>query len=174
MSVIFLCFNLIIIASSGVDMNNQAGGYMTKEIITISADAAVEQALMAMKNHHFRHLPVIDDKTKDIIGIVSDRDLYKALSSDEVKVGHVVSHPVYKFDVATSIKEIVDAMIKNKISAFLLTKNSEVKGIITSEDLLVILSHALSDEMKQRPFIDNYLEYTNQLTGAVFNPNLII
>lgn len=153
-------------------MTDKASEHMSKKLTTVRESESIEQALMVMKNHHFRHLPVTTEKTGEIIGIVSDRDLYKALSSDEVSVGQVMSHPVMKFDVSVSVNEIVDSMVKNKVSAFLLTKESEVKGIITTEDLLIMLSNMLTDEAKQKTF-DNYLEYTNQLTGANFNPNLI-
>lgn len=147
---------------------------MTKKIITVDESESVEQALMIMKNHQFRHLPVRDQKNAEIVGIVSDRDLYRALSTNETAVKAVMSHPVLKFDISTSLKTIVDSMIKNKVSAFLLTDKSEVRGIITSEDMMVILSHLLTDDHKQRSFADNYLEYTNQITGAKFNPNFII
>lgn len=155
------------------ELINLASEHMKTEIISISAETSIEKALMIMKNHNFRHLPVTEIASKKIIGIVSDRDLYKALSSEEIQVGQILSHPLLMCEVTAPVSEIIEIMIKNKISAVLLKKNSEVKGIITTEDLLVILSQALSEETKMKSFMDSYLEYTNQMTGVSFNPNLI-
>ena len=161
-------------SKSGSQNFDLAIGHMQTEIISISDEDSVEQALMVMKNHDFRHLPVLNKNTNEIIGIVSDRDLYQALSSEDVVVGQVVNKkPVFKYDTQTPISEIVATMIREKISAVLLTKDNVVKGIITTEDLLIMLSQALSEDAKNKSFMDSYLEYTNQITGAVFNPNLI-
>lgn len=154
-------------------MKNEIQNQMQTQIISISEDTSVEQALMVMKNHNFRHLPVVVKNTKNIIGMVSDRDLYKALSSEDVRVGQILTQPLFKYEVMTPLREIIDTMIKNKISAVLLTEGKIVKGILTTEDLLVMLSQALSDDIKNKSFRDSYLEFTNQMTGAAFNPNFI-
>lgn len=154
-------------------MSKNVSQFMTKKLITVAENESIEQALMIMKNHQFRHLPVVRQNSAEIIGIVSDRDLYKGLSINENVISTVMSQPVIKFDISASIPQIIDSMVENKNSAFLLTKEGDVKGIITSEDLLMILAHILKNEKKKDSFIDNYSEFANQMTGSQFNPNLI-
>lgn len=153
-------------------MNINLNNNMSKKLVTVQESMMVEEALMVMKNHHFRHLPVVNNKS-DIVGIVSDRDLYKALNTEEVELGRIMSKSIYKVDVKTNMKEIVENMIKLKISAFLVTQNDEVAGIITSEDMLQLLSQLLKDEKAGLSLLDEFLQAADEATGVVKNPNLI-
>jgi CBS domain-containing protein len=47
---------------------------MSKNVITVSADSNINEAIYKMRNHNVRHLPVIDNEAKPI-GIISFRDL---------------------------------------------------------------------------------------------------
>jgi CBS domain-containing protein len=46
---------------------------MTEEPLTVSPDETVENCMVLMRRHGFRHLPVCDDKK--LVGIISLRDL---------------------------------------------------------------------------------------------------
>jgi acetoin utilization protein AcuB len=50
---------------------------MTKQPITIDAQAPVRTALALMRARHVRHLPVLDD-AETLVGIITDRDLRHA------------------------------------------------------------------------------------------------
>lgn len=56
------------------------------EVVTIGADASVEEALSVMKQHKVRRLPVIDGH--DLAGMISFEDIARNLSAD--KLGDVV------------------------------------------------------------------------------------
>jgi acetoin utilization protein AcuB len=78
--------------------------YMTRKVVSISPGAGVREAFFKMKEHHIRHLPVVEDSK--LVGIVSDRELRRPEWVDEaVDISHV-----YKLDDALSIG---DVMIKN-------------------------------------------------------------
>ena len=49
------------------------GEVMTPRPVTVTPDATFGRAMLLMHEHHFRHLPVVDDGNK-AIGIVSARD----------------------------------------------------------------------------------------------------
>ncbi|MNT65924.1 CBS domain protein [compost metagenome] len=55
-----------------------------------------------------------------------------------------MSTPVKIFDINTPLDSIVHAMVEEKISAYLITDNEEVVGIVTSEDMLVLLEDLLN------------------------------
>lgn len=57
-----------------------------EEVVTIGADDSVDEALRTMAHHKVRRLPVIDGH--DLIGMVSQADLAKAL--DDSKIGQLV------------------------------------------------------------------------------------
>ena len=54
--------------------------WMTPDPVTVSGDATVGEALDLMLSGGFRHLPVMDGD--DVVGIVSMRDLARALSRE--------------------------------------------------------------------------------------------
>lgn len=140
-------------------------------MVTATDIMKIEEALMIMKNHHFRHLPVVDSKN-NIVGIVSDRDLYKALNTEETDLAQIMTKNIYKFDVKTNMKEIVEKMIKHKISAFLVTQEGGVAGIITSEDMLQLLAQLLEDDKASVSLLEEFLT-AFLIPRAIKNPNLI-
>jgi CBS domain-containing protein len=50
--------------------------WMTRNPVTVSPEASVEQALEIMLDGHFRHLPVMEGES--LVGVVSIRDLSRA------------------------------------------------------------------------------------------------
>jgi CBS domain-containing protein len=65
----------------------RAGQLGGEEVVTIGADDSVEDAVVTMKDHKVRRLPVIDGH--DLVGVVSLADL--AQNIDEDKLGDVVA-----------------------------------------------------------------------------------
>jgi CBS domain-containing protein len=119
--------------------------HMTKKLITVDKDASVAEARRLMTNYWIRHLPVLDSGEDFIIGMLSERDVLKA-SSDDVCVEYLMTTPMRTFDIKTPLSDVVEAMIAEKISAFLITKGDEIVGITTSEDMLVLLNELLRKE----------------------------
>ena len=54
---------------------------MTTPVFAVSADRSVEDCLAIMTDHHFRHLPVIENDK--VIGVVSIGDVGKHLIDDQ-------------------------------------------------------------------------------------------
>jgi len=53
----------------------QVKDLMTKEMITVTTDTAVDQCTALMLKHNIRHLPIVDDN--QLIGVLSMRDVIK-------------------------------------------------------------------------------------------------
>lgn len=119
--------------------------HMSRQLITIDRSAVAKEAQRLMTNYWIRHLPVMDTDTDHIIGLLSDRDLLRSPSSD-IPVEQLMSTPFKTFDIDTPLVDIVEAMIDEKISAFVITKNQDVVGLVTSEDLLVVLAQILKED----------------------------
>ena len=47
---------------------------MTRDVVKVTSDDEVETCLNLMKEHRFRHLPVVDDGK--VVGVLSLRDLF--------------------------------------------------------------------------------------------------
>lgn len=120
--------------------------YMSKNLLSVPENMKVEEALMVMKNHHFRHLTVMNSQDQ-ITGLVSDRDLLKSLNTEEIEVSQIMTKNIRKFDINTDVREVVKEMLRLKISAFLITSKGRAVGIVTSEDLLHLLSRLLENHL---------------------------
>ena len=130
-------------------MNFNLRHYMSKNLISVPESMKVEEALMVMKNHHFRHLTVTNEQNQ-ITGLVSDRDLFKSLNSEDIMLSQIMTKNIRQFDIDTDIREIVKEMLRLKISAFLITSKGRGVGIVTSEDLLHLLSQLLASHADQQ------------------------
>jgi CBS domain-containing protein len=56
---------------------NPVGKFMTMGAITLGPDESVDDALVLMKQHALKHLPVVEDGT--ILGVLSRADILHAL-----------------------------------------------------------------------------------------------
>ena len=57
----------------------RVGDYMTRDPITVEEDASMKEAMLILRSHHIRHLPVATGKL--LVGLVSDRDIKRASPS---------------------------------------------------------------------------------------------
>ena len=121
--------------------------HMSRKLLVIGEGDTVENALQMMRNNWIRHLPVLDKNNEVVIGMVAERDLVAVAAQSPVK--SVMSTPVKTFDSSTPLDSVVNAMIEEKTSAYLITDNKEITGIVTSEDMLVLLKELLTQENSQ-------------------------
>jgi CBS domain-containing protein len=68
--------------AAGKDPSSVKVEEFVAEAVTIGADDSIENALRTMSEHGVRRLPVIDGQ--DLVGIVSQADVAKNLSNDNV------------------------------------------------------------------------------------------
>lgn len=124
---------------------------MSNNLIITHSEETLVNAYRLMREQNIRHLPVVDEG-KFIVGILSDRDIVRAMNvkksshfqqdmelSEELIVKNFMSWPVYTVGESTSLMRTAEEMLKQKVSAFLVEdENSNIKGIITSDDILKV------------------------------------
>ncbi len=132
----------------------------SKNLVTIGIDENVTKAHLLMRDKKIRHLIVqSEDKA---IGIISDRDVMKALKLEiddfhsfqvrretldpSLTVRDVMSWPIKSVTDETTLLEVLDIILKNKISSLMVTQQNAVVGIITTDDLLEILKRHINNE----------------------------
>lgn len=143
-----------------------ARNLMHRNVISIDSGSSVLDAYMLMEEKGIRHLPVIS-KTGSLVGILSDRDVKKAMVVKKIneveqeinlspshKVSDFMSWPVMTVNENASIKKVAEIMIEQKISALVIEDgHGGPAGIVTTEDLLafIIESFARDDKSYQWP-----------------------
>lgn len=133
----------------------------------IRLDESMFHAFSLMNKLGVRHLPVTDH-ANNIIGMLSDRDIQRAMQTDtrygdtarpyytfeaEAKVEDYMSYPVETIGENASVADAARAMLENKISSLIVTSADSTIGIITTEDLLRFLVNR--DESSLTHFKDN-------------------
>lgn len=123
---------------------------MSRNLITVSPDDSVMDIIDLFKKHKLHHLPVKEKRKKEIIGMVSEKDIHdfinimKLLNHEkyDLKVKDIMTVPVFAYYEDVGIDQAAQAMIDNNIHAIVVVsrKTEEYVGIITSRDLLRYLA----------------------------------
>jgi acetoin utilization protein AcuB len=140
-------------------MLQSVGRVMSNNIITAKADETLSEAHAKFKKYNIRHLPVVD-VNGDIIGVLSDRDFQRALPKNvkecdgkinetlqfekTARIANYMSWPVKTVPRTTYLADACEIMIREKISALIVSDGDAIAGIVTQEDLLRVLSETLA------------------------------
>ena len=111
---------------------------MTKNVVTIDADASVFDACMMYKEKKVGCLVVVDDET--CVGVVTERDLIERSicqrrDSEKTKVSEIMSQNikvVYDLDTA---EKALETMKQYKIKKLPVISSEKVVGIVTITDI---------------------------------------
>ena len=126
-------------------------------MVKISKCATAKEARALMEQMQIRHLPVVDEVHQDtVVGVISDRDLLRSPSLDR-HVFELMSNPILSFDISTPLVTVAQAMVEQKVSSFLITVDDEIEGIVTSEDLLLVLVELLKQQPSAKWVIADFL-----------------
>ena len=126
--------------------------WMSTPAIAIDADAPPQAAANLMRQHNISFLPVMEDRT--LAGIVTDRDLKRAASSPNIKLGpheyealletmrvrEIMSpHPITICDDLT-MEEAAEILLVSKISGLPVTNTAgKLLGVITKSDIFHVI-----------------------------------
>ena len=130
-------------------MAKKVSEYMTRKVVSITPDTGIREAFFKMKEHHIRHLPVVDGEKK-LIGIVSDRELRRPewvdesldiahvyYLDDEMTVGDVMIQNVHVIHTYNSLRQAASLLLDNNIGAApVLDKKGALVGMLSAVDLL--------------------------------------
>ncbi len=135
----------------------KAVGLMTKNLIGLMPGSSMLEAFRIMHTKDIRHLPVFDTEKK-LVGILSDRDVIKAMASEGIQpsqeaVSKYMTSPVKVVDLNSPLTEVLSLMVENKISAVMVNDKNDFVGILTTEDLMKSFIGLLSqnEEHAHRP-----------------------
>jgi len=89
-----------------------------------------------MRQHHVRHLVVVDDGR--VVGIVSERDFGRASDKGarEVPVQELMSTDVVSATAETTLRQAANLMRGHTIGSLLVVDNERLLGLVTTTDLL--------------------------------------
>jgi len=130
---------------------------MTREVVTLTEDQFLRDAIAVLQRHRIRHVPVVSGEK--VIGILTDRDVKRASPSalsgidqsqyDRVltstRVGQVMTRDPFTVTPSTPIKDAVKVLIDRKYSALPVVEHDRLVGIITGTDMLRLFYDTLDE-----------------------------
>lgn len=126
--------NQIIIAPTEV------ADVMTGKVVTLSPHHSFSDAANLMNDRYFRHCVVVDTHGQ-IVGIISDRDILRALARNtnarSKSLDQIMTHNPITVRRTTPIAEAVGKIVSKRINCLpVVEEDGSVCGIVTSTDLL--------------------------------------
>lgn len=123
-----------------VNPQRKARDMMSSPVIHISPEGTVKEAAVLMTKYNINVLTVLGEDGK-LLGYVTRQIVEKAVYFE---LGHVPVRDYMNIDVSTvgpdtSLHEVQDLIIKNKLRILPVVENGEVSGVITRTDLMNIL-----------------------------------
>jgi len=123
---------------------------MTPDVTTLQRNEKLTLADDLMNLGRIRHLPVLDDDGKEVIGIVSQRDLFRgALAQalgygqharrkllDTLFVKDVMATDVLTTTPDTPLAEAARVLMEHKIGCLPVIKDGSLVGILTEGDFV--------------------------------------
>lgn len=126
--------------------------WMSKDVITVDADASMQDASYLLREHNINILPVMEKE--NIVGVITDNVLKKASPSDattldmhellflisKIKIRDLMKTPVLTVLPNHTVEEAADILLKKKISGLIVVDDqNKLAGIITRSDLFRVL-----------------------------------
>lgn len=123
-----------------------AADLMTREVITVDAEATLQEAVRTMVTRRIRHLPVM--RAGKVVAMLSDRDV-RLMVTDLIDPAErqrymtttlVTAHassPVTTTDPATPAPELARILVESRIGCLpVVDEEGHLTGILTQTDLL--------------------------------------
>lgn len=132
------------------------GRIMNTYLMTVPPDTSLQKAKEIIDEKRINHLLVVD-KTGNLIGIVSDRDVKQSSASPatslsvhelnylltQLTVEPIMAKKIITISPGTTIERAALIMQKNRINALPVIEDEKLVGIITSTDVMRVLLRAI-------------------------------
>ncbi len=123
------------------------------EIVSITGDATIAEAMALVKEEGYSRYPVIQETVDDIVGVLYVKDilikLAEGLIKEESTVREIMREP-YFVPENKMVSELLDEMQKKKFQiAIIIDEYGGTDGLITFEDIMEEIVGGLQDEFEE-------------------------
>jgi acetoin utilization protein AcuB len=117
---------------------------MATDLVTVRPHESARHAYRLMRDHRFRHLPVVEGG--QLVGILSDRDLRPVLLSPTLaraRVDELMSEDLTTVMPDAPVEEAASLLVVKRIGCLPVVADGRLVGIVTETDLLAVLVELL-------------------------------
>ena len=140
-----------------------AGKLVTKlskrQCFTLTDKDTLKIASEKFQKHNVGAMPVLNERDKTVIGIVSERDLAQHIHRDEFKsdlfVDKIMTKNIVSCNLNNSVTELMEIISSHKIRHIPIMEEKKLLGIVSIGDVVNHIIEQYKDENKQlRDFIN--------------------
>lgn len=118
---------------------------MSDQIITLTADANVNDAWQLFQQHGFHHIPIIDEDNT-VLAMLSDRDILQGPGSQKnINLENIMqfsSQRVFCFSADTDIRQATRILYEYDLGALpIISDDHQILGIVSRTDIMKVVSH---------------------------------
>ncbi len=125
------------------------GDLMTRDVITLQETDGLMQGDDLVKRHRIRHLPVVRDGK--LVGMVSDRDLIRALSRQSASttppltpISDIMTRGLETVTPETPARDAIHKLLDHRFGCLpVVDGSSRLVGIITESDFMRLAARLL-------------------------------
>jgi len=140
-----------------------AGKLVTKlsnrQCFTLTEKDTLKTASEKFQKHNVGVMPVLNEKDKTVIGIISERDLARYIYKNEFKsdllVNKIMTKNIISCNLNNSVTELMEMISSYKIRHILILEEKKLLGIVSIGDVVNHIIEQYKDENRQlRDFIN--------------------
>ena len=131
-----------------------------RKCFTLSETDTIKSASQNFDEKKVGCMPVLD-KNKNVIGILSERDLSRSIYVEKfnltMPITHLMTKNLVTCDLNTSVTELMNEMTEKKIRHILIMDSNKLLGIVSIGDVVNHLINKIKEENKNlKDYINSY------------------
>ncbi len=141
-------------SAADVLLSRQVGDFMRANVIHVSPETAIADIIELFRRCRIHHVPVCSQE--QIVGMVSDRDVRRALGEANVqemggdaetrlmgpRAAHeIMQHPVPTIGPSETLRTALRRMLEEDVQALPVEDDNRLMGIVTQTDFIRTIAH---------------------------------
>ena len=131
-----------------------------RECFTLNETDTIKVASQNLNEKKVGSMPIVDKK-KNVVGIISERDLSQFIHAERfnlsLPISQIMSKDLITCDLNTSVTELLEIMTEKKIRHILIMEDKKLLGIVSIGDVVNHLINKIKEENKNlREYINSY------------------
>lgn len=121
-------------------------------VISINVNSTQKETLDLFSKYQFTRLPVYEDKTDNIIGMVHQKDFFQLLSREEDRPLRDIVRPIMFVPESAKVLRVLKEFREQRMHiAMVLNEFGGITGLVTLEDVIEEIVGEISDEYEAIP-----------------------
>ena len=132
-----------------------------RQCFTLTEKDTLKTASEKLQKHNVGVMPVLSEQDKNVVGIISERDLARYIYRDEFKsdlsVIKIMTKDIISCNLNTSVTQLMEIISNHKIRHIPIIEEKKLLGIVSIGDVVNHIIEQYKDENQHlRDFINKY------------------